>query len=115
MTSQVHDFPPQGDLVADMARRIRARLGELNMSKSELARRWGVTQQKASRIALGQTAVRIEELSDLASILGVEVGYFFGYAGSPRDPGHPSGPDGSTGRVMDPTDGYGHIVLSLAA
>ena len=76
-----------------VARRLRGILAEQKISGSALAREMDITQAKMSRRTTGVTALTLDELSQIAEILGVsEVELLTGQRLSPRptDPGEGS-------------------------
>ena len=85
-----------------VARRLRGILAEQKISGSALAREMDITQAKMSRRTTGVTALTLDELSQIAEILGVsEVELLTGQRLSPRptDPGE--GSHGYSGKSSD--------------
>ena len=63
---------------AHVGRRLRARRTELGMSQAKLGNALGITYQQVQKYEIGLNRVAAGRLWDIAKILEVDVGYFFG-------------------------------------
>ena len=74
-----------------IGRRIRHRRQMLGLSQQELGVRVGVTYQQVLKYETGQNRVAAAQLYALATVLAVEIGYFYeGYGEASRRPSPPS-------------------------
>ena len=74
-----------------IGRRIRHRRQMLGLSQQELGDCVGVTYQQVLKYETGQNRVAVAQLYALATVLEVEIGYFYeGYSEASRRPSPPS-------------------------
>lgn len=62
--------------IADAARELRLRKGEVPLSKRAVARHLGITYQSYSEMENGNVSFRVSTLVKLAELYGVEISYF---------------------------------------
>ena len=65
---------------------LRARRIELGLSQSFVAEQAGVTFQQLQKYELGKNRISASRLNEVASILGVPVGYFFPHGAAISQP-----------------------------
>ena len=71
------EMPPIGGFARAFAGAVRALVGSAGISGSELARRMGRAQSYVSLRLNGRKAWTLDELDQIASILGISVGELF--------------------------------------
>lgn len=87
----VEDGPHPVDV--RVGRRLSHRRKLLGMTEEQLAEALGVTVQQVREYEAGVSPITASRLLELARLLGVSVGYFFGKpAGMGRDPGNGPAP-----------------------